>query len=161
MRLNTKESSMNEEGEEIVDWDGVLSPQERQRILARLHSAFGAVGARIPEVEIIDGERVPLRDIVFDFIGKPSLTREELEKARRLAARLGRRVKELEGRLRRDQLTERAAVELMKEALGILRALQHLATVADPETMDISRRAILEKVDDERRWLDFIRKVKL
>lgn len=149
------------EPDDVVNWDGFLSPQERLRIIARIHSAFGAVGARIPDIEVIDGERVDLRELIFDYIGKPSPTREDIEKANRLADGLERKIAQLEDSLRRDQLSERAAVELMKEALGIIRALQHIASLTDPARTDLSRKALLERVDDERRWLDFIRKVKL
>ena len=149
------------EPEDIVNWDGVLSPQERQRIIARIHSAFGSVGARIPDIEVIDGERQNLRETIFDYLGKPSPTREDIEKADRLAAGLERKVEQLEDRLRKDELSERAAVDLMKEALGVLRALQHLRNFRDPERGPLARKAVLSRVDDERRWLDFIRKVRL
>jgi hypothetical protein len=149
------------EPEDIVNWDGVLSPQERQRIIARIHSAFGAVGARIPDIEVIDGERLDLRERIFDYLGKPSPTGEEIEKVDRLACGLEKKVAQLEDRLRKDELSERAAVDLMREALGLLRALQHLRNLKDPERGPLARKAVLSRVDDERRWLDFIRKVKL
>jgi len=148
------------EPEDIVNWDGVLSPQERQRIIARIHSVFGAVGARIPDIEVMDGERVNLRELIFDYIGEPSPTREDIERADRLAGGLEKKMAELEDRLRQDELSERAAVDLMREALGVLRALEHLRNLKDPERAPLARKAVLGRVDDERRWLEFIRKVK-
>jgi hypothetical protein len=161
MRITSQKGP--EDGQQVdeVNWDGVLSPQERQRILSRIHSAFAVVGARIPDIEIIDGERVLLRELVFDYLGKTSTTAEELKKVDRLAEGLDRKVRELEGRLHEDQLTERAAVDLMKETLGVLRALQHLRSQKDPKKAHLARRAVLGRVDDERRWLEFISKVKL
>jgi hypothetical protein len=149
------------EGDDVVNWDGILSSEERQRILARIRSAFGAVGARIPDIEIIDGARIPLKDVIFDYLGKPALTRKELQAADRLADGLGRKVAELEGAIRQGRLTESAAVDLMKEALGLLRALQHLRDLRDPERIMLARKTILGRVDDERRWLEFLHNVKL
>jgi len=159
--LTPKEGPAEGEGDDIVDWDGILSQQERQRILARIRSAFGIVGAHIPDIEVIDGVRVSLGELIFDYIGKRSPTKDEMERADRLADGLERKVVELEGRLRQDQLTERAAVDLMKEALGVLRALQQLRGHKDPERQGLAQKTVLNRVDDERRWLDFIRKVKL
>jgi len=147
--------------DEVVNWDGVLSPQERQRILARLRSALGAVGSRIPDIEVIDQKRVPLKDIVFGYLGKPSLTQKELEEAGALARALERKVKALEGNIRDASLSERAAVDLMREALGLLRALYHLRGLTDEGRVRVARKALMARVDDERRWLEFIKKVKL
>jgi hypothetical protein len=149
-----------EDHEDIVNWDGVLSPEERQRIVARIRSAFGAVGARIPDIEVIDGERLNLRDLVFDYIGKERPTEKDIERADRLADGLEKKVRELEERLRGDELSERAAVELMREALGVLRALQQLRGLRDPDRGAVARSAVLNRVDDERRWLDFMKNVK-
>jgi len=149
-----------DEHEQIVNWDGVLSTEERQRIAARIRSAFGAVGARIPDIEVIDGKRLNLRDIVFDYIGKERPTEADIEMADKIAGGLERKVKELEERLRRDQLSERAAVDLMREALGVLRALQQLRGLRDPSRGAVARKAVLTRVDDERRWLEFMKKVK-
>ena len=149
------------DGDDVVNWDGILSPEERQRILARMRSAFGAVGARIPDFEVIDGVRIPLKDIIFDYLGKPVLSRKELQAADCLADGLERKVDELESLILQGQLTERAAVDLMREALGLLRALQHLRDLNDPERIRLARKTILGRVDDERRWLEFLHNVKL
>lgn len=146
---------------DVVNWDGILSPEERQRILARISSAFGAVGARVPDLEVIDGVRIPLNQIIFDYLERPVLTREELLAVDRLADGLGRKVGELEVSIRQGQLTEGAAVDLMREALGLLRALQHLRNLKDPERIRLARKTVLGRVDDERRWLEFIHNVKL
>jgi len=49
----------------------------------------------------------------------------------------------------------------MKEALGLMRALQHLRSLRDPENIRLARRTLLGRVDDESRWLEFLKKVKL
>jgi hypothetical protein len=161
MRLTSGGGPGAGEEEDVVNWDGVLSLQERSRIFARLHSAFGAVGAAIPDYEVLDGRRIPLKRVIFDYLGKPGLTRKELQAADGLAEGLGRKVKDLEARLREGELTEQGAVDLMKEALGLMRALQHLRGLRDPENIRLARRDLLVRVDDESRWLEFLKKVKL
>jgi len=49
----------------------------------------------------------------------------------------------------------------MNEALGVLRALQHLRSQRDPERARLARQTVMGRVDDERRWLEFMTKVKL
>jgi len=149
-----------DEHEDIVNWDGVLSPEERHMIVSRIRSAFGAVGAKIPDIEVVDGRRINLKDVVFDYIGKEKPSAEDIDRADRLADALERKVKELEERLHRDQLSERAAVDLMREALGVLRALQQLRGLRDPDRGVHARKAVMDRVGDERRWLEFVKKVR-
>jgi hypothetical protein len=49
----------------------------------------------------------------------------------------------------------------MREVLGILRALDHLRRLReDPRRAGPERAALMEKVDDERRWRDFLKQVR-
>jgi hypothetical protein len=146
--------------EEVVDWNGILEPQERRRILARIHSAFGAVGARIPETVTVKGRTVRLKETVFSYLDKDKLTAADLEAADALSEALGETVRELSSRIQRGDLTEKGAVDLMKEVLGILRALDHLRRLRDPQRAGPARRSLMERVDDERRWLEFVKNVR-
>ena len=56
--------------EDEVDWNGVLEPAERRRIHERIHSAFGAVGARIPDTVVSGGRKLRLKDVVLSYLDK-------------------------------------------------------------------------------------------
>ena len=144
-----------------VNWDGMLEPDERRRILARIHSALGAVGARIPEHIDVGGKRLRLKDAVFSYLDKEMLSAADLEAADTLSAALRERVSRLESSIARDDISEKNAIELMREVLGILRALDHLRKLrADPEKAGLARDTLMNRVDDERRWLAFLKKTR-
>ena len=144
-----------------VNWDGILEPNERRRILARIHSALGAVGARMPEDIVIGGKRLRLKDAVFAYLDKARLSAEDLEAVDTLSAALRERVGRLESSIAGDDLSEDSAIELMREVLGILRALEHLRKLReDPKKAGLAHDTLMERVDDERRWLAFLKKVR-
>ena len=151
-----------EHGPEVeVNWDGILDPGECRRIHERIHSAMGAVGARIPEAIDVGGKRLCLKDAVFAYLDKDRLTAEDLDAVDALSAVLRERVAGLESNIAGDDLSESRAIDLMREVLGILRALDHLRKLREvPEKAGLARDSLMKRVDDERRWLDFIRKVR-
>ena len=154
---------MGEKGghEEEVNWNGVLEPEERRRIHERIHSAFGAVGARMPETIVSGGRRLRLKEAVFSYLDKERLTPEELDAVDALSAALKQKVDELDRDIMTGDISEKCAVDLMKEVLGILRALDHLRSLReDPKRAGPARAALMKRVDDERRWSDFIKQVR-
>lgn len=147
--------------EDEVDWNGVLEPEERRRIHERIHSAFGAVGARMPETVVSGGRRLRLKEAVFSYLDKERLTPEELDAVDALSAALKEKVDELDRDIMTGDISEKCAVDLMKEVLGILRALDHLRSLReDPKRAGPARAALMKRVDDERRWSDFIKQVR-
>ena len=50
----------------------LLTREEREKVMARIRSLFFWVGETIPDEVEISGRRVPLRDLVHDFIHKRS-----------------------------------------------------------------------------------------
>jgi hypothetical protein len=147
--------------EDEVDWNGVLEPEERRRIHERIHSAFGAVGARIPETVVSGGRRLRLKEAVFAYLDKERLTPDDLRAVDDLSAALKEKVDELDRDIMTGDISEKCAVDLMREVLGILRALDHLRRLReDPRRAGPERAALMEKVDDERRWRDFLKQVR-
>lgn len=151
-----------EDGPETeVNWNGILEPEERRRIHERIRSAFGAVGARIPEVVELGGRRLRLRDLVYSYLDRQSLSAEDLQAVDSVTALLRERADELDRSIQQDDISERCAVELMREVLGILRALEHLRRLReDPGGSGPARAALMQRVDDERRWRDFLKRVR-
>ena len=144
----------------LVDMDGILTEDERRRIIKRLHSMLAWVGSLIPEEEVIKGEQVDLRKTVSELISKPELSKEDIDKARVLARGLAERERDLEDTISQGDITEEKAMELLKEARGLLRAMEELRSVRDRTKAMETKEMLLSKVDDEKRWKQFLNKIK-
>lgn len=144
----------------LVDMDGVLTEDERQRIIKRLHSLFSWVGSSIPETEVISGEPLDLRNVVTELITKPVLTPEDIEKAWRLAQSIADRERYLEKVIISGDITEERALELLEEARGLLRAMDELEHIRESGEIFEEKDALMVKVDDEKRWKEFLDRVK-
>ncbi|MBM4247979.1 MAG: hypothetical protein FJ149_00790 [Euryarchaeota archaeon] len=150
-----------EGAESEVNWNGILEPEERRRIHERIHSAFGAVGARIPEIVVSGGRKLRLKDLVFTYLNRERLSAEDLEAVDAVTESLRRRVEELDRSILHDDISEKGAVELMREVLGMLRALEHLRSLReDPGRAGPAHSSLMQRVDDERRWRDFLKRVR-
>lgn len=144
----------------LVDHDGVLTEDERGRILARLHSLLSWVGSSIPLEEIIDGEKVDVRETVAEFISKKELTKEDIKKAQSLASLLLSKERDLEERIASGDISEDRALELLEEARGLMRAVQELKNTRNKAEAEANKKILLNKVDDEKRWQKFLEDVK-
>ncbi len=135
-----------------------LTPEERGKILSHFHSLLFWVGEFVPELEELEGEEVPLRDIVFQFITEHSPSEATVKSAHELATLLDKKAKALEKDLATKNMGKLRAYEVMHEALGLLRAVDELRSVKAGEC-HVKAKALMAKVSDERRWLDFVKKV--
>lgn len=136
-----------------------LTEAERRKLLAKIRSALFWVGRQIPEKEAVDEEVVNLREVVFRYIANDSPSIEEMEGAISLARRLQEKVDEMESQIKHADLTVREANELLDHTLGLMRAIDELRKRGDPES-EVKLKALMHKVDDQRRWLDFVRSIK-
>lgn len=144
----------------LVDMDGVLTEDERRRIIKRLHSLFSWVGSSIPEVEVISGKHMDLRKMVTELITKPELTPEDIEKAWRLARAIAERERYLERVIISGNITEERALELLDEARGLLRAMDELENIRERSKIMEEKNLLMGQVDDEKRWKTFLDRVK-
>lgn len=145
-------------GQGLLDMDGVFSPEERERALARLNSLFAWVGARIPEQVELEGRKVSLRQLVNRLINRPHLDEEELRSVRSLEGVLKRREQELRLNLRDDVLSEEEALALFNEARGILRTILRLRELGREER-DMEAAVLQQRLLDEKRWVALLRSV--
>ncbi len=141
------------------DLDSKISEEERRKILASLRGPTAWVGCMIPEIEEIEGERIPLRDLVYDYIIKENPTDEEIEGALSLASVLEKKAKSLEDTLARDEITRREAYRYQEKIKGLLKAIDALRHLRS-DAMEVKARALAAKVVDARRWLEFVKRVK-
>lgn len=144
----------------LVDMDGVLTEDERKRIIKRLHSMLSWVGSSIPEKEVIQGKEIDLREMVLELISKPELTREDIEKARILARGIAERERYLEKVIIHGDISEEEALQLLEEARGLLRAMEELRNIREKSKAIETKEMLLSKVNDIKRWKQFLGKIK-
>jgi len=137
----------------------VLSDEERHRILFRLHSTLGWVGVRIPEECDLDGERVALRELVDRFVFDDHIDESERTEALALIDKLEDKSEILQEELEEEDLTLEEAEDILKRAIGVLRAIDELKHLEDAEEWEDRRRAVMEEVDDAQRWREFTKQV--
>jgi hypothetical protein len=142
-----------------LETDEKLSQDERARIMSHLRGLTSWVGGMIPEDEEIEGNRVPLRDIVYDFLAIENPTEEEIEGALFLAEVLEKKVGELEEILRNGNITKAEGHRLEDEIRGLLKAIDDLRHLKG-DSLGVREKMITSKVEDQRRWLDFVKKTK-
>ena len=137
-----------------------LSDSERKAIISRIHSMLFWVGKFIPQHEIIEGRDVDLRDLTFQFVSNEHPSQEEIQGAKELADILENKARELELQIREDEVTKANAYEMLDEICGLLRAVDDLRNSHGDIAM-YKKKALMEKVNDERRWLQFVDELKL
>lgn len=136
-----------------------LAPEERRKILSRFHSLLFWVGENVPDTEDLDGQNVPLRDVVFRFITEPQPNEDIVRSAHELARALESKARSLETDLRLQPMERDTAYQVMHEALGLLRAVDELRDLKLADR-NMKARDLVAKVSDEKRWLSFLKKVR-
>ncbi len=136
-----------------------LTPEERGKILSRFHSLLFWVGENIPEMEVLDGREVPLKEVVFRFITQQYPDEDTVAQAMELARALEAKARSLQGDLKVRSLERERAYGMMHEALGLLRAVDELRSLGK-EDRELKARALMARVADEKRWLDLVRAVR-
>ncbi len=143
-------------------WDLDTSPlteQDRAKIIARCHTALFWLGKFIPDEEIIEGQRVPLRDVIYNFVSKPNPSEDEVLQALSLAEAMQKKAKDLESSLRtEDNLSKGQAHMLLDEICGLMRAVDEIRTSRGADAQ-LKAKALMAKVSDEKRWQEFVKSV--
>ncbi len=145
--------------QDVCEGPPALTSEDRAKIVSRIHSLFYWVGEMIPQEIELEHRRVPLRDVVFNYIMSDSPSEDDRKDAEALARLLDRSVKDMEEEIKHGDLTRAEACELMNEARSYLRAADELRN-ATGEEADVKRHALMKRVDDARRWKRFIDKVR-
>jgi hypothetical protein len=143
-------------------WDidtNPLTEEDRAKILARIHSALYWLGKFIPEEEVLDGEKVPLRDIIFKFVSEEHPSEEEVLAALSLSDAMQKKARELEASLKNgEHLTKGQAHMLLDEICGLMRGVDEVRTSKGADAQ-LKAKALMTKVQDEKRWQEFIKSV--
>ena len=143
------------------DARAMLTPEDRAKMIARIHSLVYWVGMLIPEQEILGGSEIDLREVVYDLTTKEKLTTEDVKRVHQLIDALRRKEKSLETSLSRDQMTVDTAKELLEEICGILRAIDELRSVETVEKAEFRKQEVMSRIEDAKRWKKFVDSIKL
>lgn len=146
---------------EGIDARQLLSPDERAKMIARIHSLVYWVGMLIPEQEILGESEIDLREVVYDLTNKEKLTSEDVARVRNLIDLLKQRSRSLETRLSKDPMTLDAAKNLLEEICGILRAIDELRSVETIEKAEFKKKEVMSRIEDAKRWKKFVDSIKL
>ncbi len=144
----------------IVDARRLLTDEEREAMLARIHSLVYWVGMLIPEHELLEGSEIDLRETVFNLTSKENLTDEEVGEIHELIRLLTEKEKSLERHLSKDPMTVGTAKDILAEVCGILRAIDELRSVESPERAEFKKVEVMKKIEDAKRWQHFLESVK-
>lgn len=139
-----------------IDARRLLTPDERAKMLARIHSLVYWVGMLIPEHELLGDSEIDLREVVYDLTNKENLSNEEVAKVNELIALLKGKEHDLEKRLAHDPMSMEAAKALLEEICGLLRAIEELRSVESMEKAEFRKQEVMNRVEDAKRWQKFV-----
>ncbi len=146
-----------------VDYDGILTKDERKKILTRIESAFSWLGATIPEEITLADTKFKLRGEIQKLIMKKNLTPEESGRIEKIIMLLKDRSKRLKTKVKTDRLTEQEAMELSDKICGILRAVHELRLLVKKaptaKALD-AKHELMNDIEDTKRWLKYTKKIR-
>jgi hypothetical protein len=138
----------------------MITPQERKRLELRLHRMLVWVGVMTPFEFDLNGQKVPLHEMVWDLLSKDCLTEDEKEDVQKLIWKLTAHEKTDEEILHRNALTQDEAKKIFQEASGLLRAIMSLKSlVSGKEYCNLRSTASRRRVEDARYWLGFLKQI--
>lgn len=144
-----------------IDARRLLTPEERAKMIARIHSLVYWVGMMIPEHEVLGESEIDLRQVVYNLTTKEDLTEEDRRQVDELIRLLRQKSRSLETRLSKDPLTVDTAKNMLEEICGLLRAIDELRTAETVEKAEFKKRDIMTRIDDARRWQKFIESIRV
>ncbi len=146
--------------QEQLKLDDFISEEERERLISELHRFLVWVGEQLPDIVEVNGETVKLRDLVWRCIHKKQPSMQEKERIMDLIRILETKEKYDEEALRRANLTREEAKRLYHESAAFIRAIMDLRECeAGRIKLKESSEEIRQKINDARKWLDFLKNV--
>jgi hypothetical protein len=127
---------------------------ERKQLLERVGKEGATIGTQIPEEIDVQGERVELRNFVF-----------EIKRRERVPEGEKKRVEQAKRNLRKERLERLSAIEegeisreegeqLAESVIGIDRALEGLQQLGP---VNLEAEASAQQLADKKRWTRFMR----
>ncbi len=150
---------------EAVPVDGIdarrlLTPEERAKMIARIHSLVYWVGMLIPEQALLGDSEIDLREVVYDLTTKETLTSDDVARVHRLIDLLKQKARSLETKLAKDPMTVSTAKDTLDEICGLLRAIDELRSVESVEKAEFRKKEVMSRIEDAKRWKHFVDSIK-
>lgn len=146
--------------QETYNLDDYISPEEREHLLADLHRFLVWVGEKIPDEVEVNGKTIKLHELIWRCIHKKELSEQEKQRLMELVHALEEKEKHDEEALRKASLTREEAKRLYNESAALIRAIIDLRECEEGKVkLKESSEEIKRKIDDARRWIDFLKTV--
>ena len=141
---------------------GKLTKEDREKLLSKLHRLMIFLGCEIPFDVELEGETVPLHELVWRIMTHHgTLTPEEFAAVDELHHEIEEKIREEELEIKSADISEAEARELYVEACGLIRAAVDLRDIEKKEMLhEYSETAASAKVDAEKRWLEYLKKIR-
>lgn len=137
----------------------MLSKYDRENLLLKLEKEFAFAGSVIPAETEADGERIRLKQFVFEMSKKRgNLTPEDAAEVDRVIGLIKKKRREIVNRIAREDMTKKEARRLYETATGLDRALDTLYSAPMPR-LSVEEESKKAKVEDGRRWLNLVRRI--
>ena len=148
-------------GVHLSDAD-TLTKKEREELLFKLGRVLTFVGTEIPEEAQLDGQRVPLREVMWHLINhKQELTPDEFAAVDKLYGAIERKIREIESMIKTGDIDDNEALALYAEAQGLIRAAVELRDIEKGKKLNNYARAVSEKtIEAQKRWLEYLKKIR-
>lgn len=129
---------------------------ERKQLLERANKESAIIGANIPDTIDVQGETIDLREFVFEIKRRETIPAGEQERVDRAKKNLRRERIERMEKIENNEVSFEEGETLVQSVIGIDRALNALEQL---RPVDIEQEAELKEAADQKRWMDFLRKV--
>jgi hypothetical protein len=141
---------------------GKLAKEDRERLLSKLHRLMVFIGCEIPLKVELEGEPVQLHELVWRLMThEGALTPEESVAVDELHHEIEKKIRGEELEIKNVDITKDEAQELFVEACGLIRAAVALRDIEKRGMLlDHSEIAASAKVDAEKRWLEYLKKIR-
>ncbi|WP_135829069.1 DUF5788 family protein [Halorussus halobius] len=131
-----------------------MKEYERKQLLERVEREGATVGAAIPETIDVQGERLDLREFVFEIKRRDTVPAGERERVDRAKKNLRRERLQRKQRLEDGEISFEEGEEVAAAIVGIDRALNALESLGPT---DVEREAEAKAAADRKRWLSFLK----
>jgi hypothetical protein len=127
---------------------------ERKQLLERVGKEGATIGAQIPEEIDVQGERVELRNFVFEIKRRETVPEGEKERVEQAKRNLRKERLERLATIEEGEISREEGEQLAQSIIGIDRALEGLQQLG-PANLEAEANA--QQLADKKRWTRFMR----
>ncbi|MDL5361617.1 DUF5788 family protein [Halalkalicoccus sp. NIPERK01] len=131
-----------------------MQEYERKQLLERIGKEGATIGAQIPEEIDVQGERVELREFVFEIKRRETIPEGERERVERAKRTLRKARLERLDAIEAGEISRQEGERLAESVIGIDRALEGLQQLGPA---NVEAEAEAQRLADRKRWSRFMR----